>query len=148
MLEVLNEAVATAAVRGPGDPLERKLQTGLVQHMLRKVRLRTDLGRKYRNEAETVQGELQKIHARLHKEHGFVMTGDLLQRDEGAKAVGRFDAGMEIYADAFLLGESAPPEGSVIVTRDSEDAVTCYVRTLTGIVEQRPFPSRTDSQQA
>ena len=51
-------------------------------------------------------------------------------------ASGRFESGVKIFGDPFLLDEESPPGRTVIVTTDSTDAPVTYLRTPNGAVEQ------------
>ncbi len=136
-VQMLRKLLDSTAGKPQDDPIVRKINSNFVQPILRKTRSLTQISKRYRKAAQTLHNELEKIIQRLKERHEFVASAEAPLEQRSARAVGRFEAGVKIYADPFFLGESVPPPGSVLITTDSHDAVKTYVRGLSGVFEEK-----------
>jgi len=120
-----------AAVRGrtkdPGDPVGRRLQSSFMQVSLRTVGARMERLAEFVASKEQFSEQLRGVADVLRKEYQIAVPLD----DHASlqpRATGVFDTGVKIYADPYLLTESAPPKGSTIETVSGSDNRRTYVR--------------------
>jgi hypothetical protein len=73
------------------------------------------------------------------REHYYIAVPEVLNRPGGEPRVtGRFDAGVRILAEPFLVDDPAPPKGSAVHTPATGDTVKSYIRQEGLIVEAAP----------
>lgn len=134
MLELLRR-VRSGVQTGKGDPaFGARVNSSFVQMMWRKIENRLRLSRQYRETIQRLEEELRRISGELHKKHQVMMLENDDNPEEAARVCGRFEQGVVIMTDPYLLNESEPPPRSIFYTPNTKDAVHIYFRSAAGAV--------------
>jgi hypothetical protein len=133
-LQVFRQFMSAIKRMPPNDEVRERAQSSFVRVLARLIDMRTQYAAKYRQEAFEVRQTLQEITRDLRKDYQITALGAEGGLVAQPKACGRFDAGIKVCADSFRVQAPAPPEGTVIKTRESGDQIATYVRTPQGRV--------------
>lgn len=133
-VEILKRVVTTLASQS--GALADKLRSPFAQLMLRNVRSRQEMAKKYRSLIQELESEYQSISTKLEKNYQIHVA-------RGGEATlpfvrARFEAGVWIAGDSFAL-EAEEPHDAVLRTAEIADAPRIYHRLPTGaIAEEAP----------
>lgn len=116
-----------ARSKSPDDPLVRRMQSSFVQLSLRTVSTRMDRLAAYGESRDKLNEQLHAVAEVLRKEYQIAVPLDDYARIQ-PRVTGLFESGVKIYADPYLLTESAPPKGSMIETVKGKDERRTYLR--------------------
>ncbi|HIJ74165.1 MAG TPA: hypothetical protein HPP83_08705 [Candidatus Hydrogenedentes bacterium] len=135
-LAALRRNLTALRANPPNAQVAKRINSGFVQLMFgvmqRRINRLVDLG----NELQKSRDELLKISEQLHREYQIVRHEEDVPGETPAKATGRFEEGVSIYSDPFLLLEENPPPGSVLVTADTGPCVTTYYRRMGRVIRE------------
>ncbi|MCC6699598.1 MAG: hypothetical protein IT365_28490 [Candidatus Hydrogenedentes bacterium] len=126
-----------AAVRSrstsPDDAYARRLQSSFMQLSLRTVGSRMDRLNQLLASLEDLRAQMRTLAETLRKDFQIAVP-----LDEGAaaapKVTGRFETGIKIFADSYLLDDPNPPKGAMLETVNSGDATRSYIRAAGKVV--------------
>jgi hypothetical protein len=129
-VDLLRQLVAAMKERGlpADDPMVKRLQSTFIRIALRNVNSRTERGRALHQSLGLRREEFRAVAESLRREYQIVLTEGQPDDGPGATVTGRFERGVRIYADPYLVDEAAPPNDSVIETSDTGDSVQTFRR--------------------
>ena len=126
-----------AAVRSrsssPDDAYARRLQSTFIQMSLRTVGSRMDRLKQLFESLDELRGQIRALADTLRKDYQIAVPVD----DDNAippRVAGRFETGVKVYADSYLLNDPSPPKGSMLETVTSGDAARAYIRAAGKVV--------------
>jgi chromosome segregation ATPase len=131
-MELLKRIVSTLATQS-GGALAEKIRAPFAQLMLRNVRSRSEMAKKYRASIRELEAEYENISARLEKNYQIHIS---LDRDAPMAFVrGRFQAGVLITGDAYLF-DSEEGQEDIVRAPESLDHARVYRRLPSGAVAE------------
>jgi hypothetical protein len=133
-VQLLSKILTAARQRPPGDPIHDRAKAKFIALMLRSIDARRKRLQKYAKMIEESRGEKKTLAETLEAEHHIRPRLEDDDRDP-PMAEGRFELGITLCTDRYLLGEKDVPPGHVVRAFDSGERIVRYVRTERGIVE-------------
>lgn len=135
-VQVFKRVLAAARGNTFGDRIVKRASSRFIAIMLRAVDKRIERMRRFSEALEEIERDLEAETKRLEDDHSVMAPCDLDENTVAPRARGRFQGGVTICTDPFLVEESDVPSGSRIVTANTADQIVCYVRQNEGIVEE------------
>jgi len=131
-------AVLTFAKAGKlSDDIRQRITSPFASVIIRTIKARRASAREHREASFELHKELAALVDELRRVHNVD-----LQQDHGAEmrrphVTGRFEAGIRILTEPYLLSEPEPPQGSIIITKASGQEPRTYARDLGVITEEK-----------
>ncbi|MCP4640715.1 MAG: DUF342 domain-containing protein [bacterium] len=134
-VQLLRKVLTATAKRAATDPLMKRVQSGYMRVALRNVNAGLERSKTCRDSITELRSTLAAVAEPLRKDYHINIAEE---SGEGAtaQASGRFDTGVSIYADVFLLGENNPPRGTVLQLSNESDRERVFIRNTAGLVEE------------
>jgi hypothetical protein len=132
-LNVLRRAINLARARSPQDILGKRLRDSFFRSLVRTTKSGVDRAGQCRYTGDTLLVEFLSVSKELREEHEIDIPQAL--PTGRAEAVGRFDDGVRLCTDFFLVDDLHSRPGSVIDVRGSGVVARTYLRAAGTIVE-------------
>ncbi|MDQ1256695.1 MAG: hypothetical protein QG656_1294, partial [Candidatus Hydrogenedentes bacterium] len=139
-VHLLKQLIEAARIRPPEDVLAQRAKSVFVRLMLSNVSMRVERARSYRAAAESVRHELHAAEAQLANEYQIHM-GKKETEHAPARARGRFDAEVALYAEHLPECEDGPIPPDLVVLEDVGKVERIFVLEDRRIVEATPPPA-------
>ncbi len=134
-VQMLTKLLALARNRPEGDPLQERARASFVALMLRSIDARRKRIQSYAKVIEETRETKKELAAQLETEHHVRPRFDDENAGVEPEAKGRFESGIVLCTDRYLIGVPDLPEGHVLVTSDSRDKIVRYIRSGAAIVQ-------------
>jgi hypothetical protein len=147
--EVLDQLLSAGRQRDEAKELRRKMTDRYARFMQRNIENRKSRSAEYARVIVDIESRLEKLRMKLWEEAMVSLPEQLLMSnsEEGARAVGHFDAGVRLCAWRHLVGETRYLDG-IAVAPDTGDKMATFARTTHGQIEQVEAASETESESA
>lgn len=129
-----------AKTRGPAadSTLVARTKSKFAHWALRTMGQRLKAAEKHRSAAQKVREELAEVGDALWKRFQIQLGEEEPGAKRAARVTGRFDAGVRIYTDRYVMQEAQPARGALLIAPDSGGRVVTYMRGMEGIIEAPP----------
>jgi hypothetical protein len=135
-IRLLRRLLRAARERPPEDPLGKRVKSGFMRVAMRTLNSHLERAKECEDSNRDLQADFAQASEQLRKDYHIIVREERQAESQLPTVTGRFEAGVKIYGDPFLLGETSPPGRTVVATADSGDNLATYVRTPSGAVEQ------------
>jgi hypothetical protein len=136
-VHLLKQLIEAARTRPPEDVLVQRVKSVFVRLMLSNVSIRAERARSYRAAAESVRRELHAAETQLANEYQ-IHVGKKETEHTPARARGRFDAEVALYAEHLPECEDGPIPPDMVVLEDFGKVERTFVLEDHRIVEVTP----------
>ncbi len=148
---ILAQLLAVAKKRPPGDPLAERASSPFVRLMLRTIESRIHRSKNYRQTLDQLSETFARENEKLD-EHFRLASPLQEQRTELAdvRVTGRFDRGVTLALERYLLQTQDPGQGMVLDTADSRGETVTYRRqanTIRLVTGDDDTPNEDDAQE-
>jgi len=133
---LLRRLLKAARERPPEDPLAKRVKSGFMRVAMRTLNSHLERARECQGSIRDLRAEFAQAGEQLRKDYHIIVREERQADAPPPSATGKYEAGVKIYGDPFLLGEESPPSRTVVATPNSGDSPVTYVRTASGAVEQ------------
>lgn len=136
MVHFLRQLITLLRERGdaPNSPQMLRLQSGFMRVAMRSINSRVERAERDKRTIEKMREQLREIAERLRKEFQIAFSDDDRGDSAGPRVTGMFDAGVRLYADAYLLADGTSGKGAVFETTGSANMIQTYTREAGRIV--------------
>lgn len=134
----LQRILSAARRNALGNTVAQRANSRFIGMMLRSVETRTERLRNFAATLEELDNDIEAESRGLEKDYS-VMAPTEPDADQDPPTVqGRFQAGITLCTEHYLLEETNLPPGSKVITQDSGSKETRYARHPDGIREESP----------
>jgi hypothetical protein len=136
MVQFLKQLIVHLRERGdaPNSPQMMRLQSGFMRVALRTINSRVERAERDKRAIEKAREALHAVGERLRKEFQIAFEDDDRGAGQLPVAIGAFESGVKILADAYLLNDASNSKGAMLITPVSNSTKT-YTRDAGRIVE-------------
>jgi hypothetical protein len=135
-VQTLMQVLATLKTRPASDTLVMRAQSNFVRLMTRSISARVERLKNSRGAATTARNEYQAIVHELQTDFLVPWGTQNSRLGRAVRVTGRFDAGVRILSDPFLLGEENAPARFAIITPEEQVGIALtYTRGEDGAID-------------
>jgi len=134
-VQLLGRLLGSVEERSPNDPIRARAQSRFIQMMLKSIQGRRDRMKTYQANIDSHTMEYESMTQVLMERFRLPAPGLDATLLKAPEVRGRFDQGVVLCSERYLLNESSAPRNSVRITEDSGDEVRRYRRQDTEIVD-------------
>ena len=127
--------MTVARQRPPGDPLSERAKANFIILMLRSIDARRRQLKNHAKKIEELKTEKAALTTQLENDYYIRPHIDEENSPAAPEVTGRFDAGLTLCTDRFLLDEKDVSSSRVLVTRNTGMKTVRYIRTENAIIE-------------
>jgi hypothetical protein len=131
---LLGQLLKAARSRSSDDPVVQRLHSDFLRFLLRQVNNRRERLAHFAKCAEEPAHELAELREILLHEHQIAVPDHDFDPRQGAQVTGRFDNGIRLYAERFLLAKKDAGEAGIVVTQDSGGQPATFRRSYGNVV--------------
>ena len=136
-VQVLTRVLASVRQKPETSPIAQRSRGNFIRLIARAIQNRHKRQEHYKKLLNELQKEFDACSKQLEEEHHIRLPDFDAQRL--AEVIGRFEAGVRLVMDKYVLEMADVPANAILMTNDSRGSFATYKRTLSGIFPASPY---------